>query len=100
MASSSAAEAYSLSRYADPAILSLIPRLELCDASIFQKSSPAGIGAYGDVFRGRTVVEGKGETSIAAKRLRFHVNLSDIKSVRSAICRMSYDLNLEILLGI
>lgn len=68
-------------RYADPDILSSIPRVELLEFPNRLRDRPVGSGAYGDVFKCRAVIEGKGKIYVAAKLPRFHVNLLAVKRV-------------------
>lgn len=68
-------------RYADPDILSSVPRVELREFPNLQRDMPVGSGAYGDVFKCRAVMEGQGEIYVAAKLPRFHVNLLAVRRV-------------------
>ena len=50
---------------------------------IIERSKRAlGNGAFSEVFRGRCLIEGRGETDVAIKRLRFHVETTNLKRVR------------------
>lgn len=69
----------------DPVVLSRIRHLDLTKVLKLQGSRVVSSGAYGDVFKCRCMIKGRGEVEVAGKRLRFHVATLDFKKVCSSL---------------
>ncbi|KAL5522392.1 hypothetical protein ACEPAG_8408 [Sanghuangporus baumii] len=63
-----------------PEILSQLKHLDLSSLVLFKESNFIGGGGYGDVFKGRCNLPGRGKTRVAIKRLRFYLK-EDIKTL-------------------
>lgn len=68
-------------------------------AKIMQRSKKAvGLGGYSEVFRGRCLVEGRGQVDVAIKRLRFHIDDEAFTKVcaRNRVYRISLMILVDI----
>lgn len=66
----------------DPVVLSRIRHFDLSGHLNLHGSYVVSHGGYGDVFKCRCTIKGRGEIDVAGKRLRFHVKLAEFKKVR------------------
>ena len=81
MASSSTATAREQgnSRSIDQDVLSRIQHLDVTKHIISRSQSAVAYGGFCEVFRGRLLLDEREHVDVAIKRLRFHVNETNVK---------------------
>lgn len=69
----------------DPAVLARIGHLDLSGSMNLQEKRIVGWGSYGDIFRCRCTILGRGEVDVALKTLRFYVGIKAFMKVSTSL---------------
>lgn len=67
----------------EPTILEYLIYLDLSNSLNLQQSQVVNLGAFGDISKGSCTTPGRSEVEVSIKRLHFHINSQDFKTVRA-----------------